>query len=215
MTNEQYYDLIRPYEDAGRILNTRLEVLSHSLYRDKEIYGPIHNIQSRIKDKKSVEDKLQRLKLGDSMDNARDFLQDIAGSRVICYFVDDIYNLSSLLKRQQDLVVIKERDYIREPKPNGYRSYHLVLGVPVYCMDAMEYFPVEVQLRTMAMDFWASMEHRVCYKKEIQDKDQLAAEFRRYGRVLEGIEQEFEAYNTRKRSSPFGIKNVPGPDSGK
>ena len=93
-------------------------------------------------------------------------LQDIAGVRIICYFVDDIYNLAKSLKRQADLIVIREQDYIKAPKPNGYRSYHLIVGVPVYCMDGMEYFPVEVQLRTLSMDFWASMEHRISYKKE-------------------------------------------------
>ena len=146
MTNEQYYDLIKPYEDARRVLNTRLEVLNHSLYKEKNVSGPIHNIQSRLKEKRSIEDKLRRLGFTDSIANARNELQDIAGIRVICYFVDDIYNLVNILKRQTDLVEIKEKDYILSPKPNGYRSLHLVLGIPVYCLDTMEYFPVEVQL---------------------------------------------------------------------
>ena len=95
---------------------------------------------------------------------------DIAGARVICYFVNDIYNLVEILKSQTDLIVMKERDYIAGPKPNGYRSYHIILGIPVYCLDGMEYFPVEIQFRTMSMDFWASMEHRINYKKERQDR---------------------------------------------
>lgn len=198
MTNEQYYDLIKPYEDARRILYTRLEILNHSLYRDKRALGPVHNTQSRVKEKRSIEEKLKRMGLKDSIFNAKDSLQDIAGIRVICYFVEDIYNMAGILKRQPDLVVIKERDYISHPKPNGYRSYHIVLGIPVYCLDTMEYFPVEVQLRTMAMDFWASMEHRVCYKKNSDNREELEREFRRYAQVLEDIEMEFEAYNERK-----------------
>ena len=198
MTNEQYYDLIKPYEDARRILYTRLEILNHSLYRDKRALGPVHNTQSRVKEKRSIEEKLKRMGLKDSIFNAKDSLQDIAGIRVICYFVEDIYNLAGILKRQPDLVGIKERDYISHPKPNGYRSYHIVLGIPVYCLDTMEYFPVEVQLRTMAMDFWASMEHRVCYKKNPDNREELEREFRRYAQVLEDIEMEFEAYNERK-----------------
>lgn len=198
MTNEQYYDLIKPYEDARRILYTRLEILNHSLYRDKRALGPVHNTQSRVKEKWSIEEKLKRMGLKDSIFNAKDSLQDIAGIRVICYFVEDIYNMAGILKRQPDLVVIKERDYISHPKPNGYRSYHIVLGIPVYCLDTMEYFPVEVQLRTMAMDFWASMEHRVCYKKNSDNREELEREFRRYAQVLEDIEMEFEAYNERK-----------------
>ena len=161
MTNEQYYGLIKPYEDARRILYTRIEILNHSLYGDKRSLGPVHNIQSRIKEKRSIEEKLRGMGLTDSASHAKDCLLDIAGIRAICYFVEDIYNLAGSLRRQSDLVVIKEKDYIKSPKENGYRSYHIVLGIPVYCMDAMEYFPVEVQLRTMAMDFWASMEHRV------------------------------------------------------
>lgn len=198
MTNEQYYDLIKPYEDARRILYTRLEILNHSLYRDKRALGPVHNTQSRVKEKRSIEEKLKRMGLKDSIFNAKDSLQDIAGIRVICYFVEDIYNMAGILNRQPDLVVIKERDYISHPKPNGYRSYHIVLGIPVYCLDTMEYFPVEVQLRTMAMDFWASMEHRVCYKKNPDNREELEREFRRYAQVLEDIEMEFEAYNERK-----------------
>ena len=198
MTNEQYYDFIKPYEDARRVLNTRMEVLNHTLYKERSVSGPIHNIQSRIKEKRSIEEKLRRLGFTDSMNNARNELQDIAGIRVICYFVTDIYNMVHILKRQTDLVLIKEKDYIRVPKPNGYRSYHLVLGIPVYCLDTMEYFPVEVQFRTMAMDFWASMEHRVCYKKKPENKEWLEQEFCRYARILKEIESEFEIHNERK-----------------
>ena len=192
MTNEQYYDLIKPYEDAGRVLNTRLEILNHSLYGDRSAAGPIHNIQGRIKEKKSMESKLARLGFTSGVSNARN-------QRIICYFVEDIYNLAAALKKQSDLVVIKEKDYIRNAKPNGYRSYHIVLGIPVYFLDTMEYFPVEVQLRTMAMDFWASMEHRVCYKKQPRNKEQLERDFCRYARILEEIEGEFETHNERRR----------------
>ena len=195
MTNEQYYDLIQPYEDASRMLLGRLELLNRSLYGGGPDYGPIHNIQSRIKEKRSIEEKLKRMGYGDGVMNARDYLQDIAGIRMICYFVDDIYNMVSALKRQSDLVVIKEKDYISSPKPNGYRSYHIVVGMPVYCMDTMEYFPVEGQFRTMSMDFWASMEHRICYKKSPEHRESLEREFKEYARVLQEIEERFEKYS--------------------
>ena len=198
MTNEQYYSLIQSYEDARKILISRLEILDHSLYGNHTESGPVHTIQSRIKSKDSIEEKLQRSGKTNSIANARDYLLDIAGIRIICYFIDDIYNLASALKRQNDLIIIKERDYIACPKPNGYRSLHIVAGIPVYCLDTMEYFPVEVQLRTMSMDFWASMEHRVCYKKQPENKDRLEAEFCRYAHILEEIENEFETHNERK-----------------
>ncbi|MBS5544931.1 MAG: (p)ppGpp synthetase [Lachnospiraceae bacterium] len=201
MTNEQYYELIKPYEDASRMLLGRLELLNRNLYASRLEYRPIHNIQSRIKEKKSIEDKLHRLGHRDGVLNARDYLQDIAGIRMICYFVDDIYNMVAVLKKQSDLVIMKEKDYIAFPKPNGYRSYHIVVGMPVYCLDTMEYFPVEVQFRTMSMDFWANMEHRICYKKSPEHREILEQEFRKYAGVLQEIEEQFEKYSdvSRKR----------------
>ena len=194
MNDEEYYNFVRPYADAMQMLLTRLDVLNHNLY-GKSDSRPIHYIQNRIKKKKSLEEKLIRRGKEPTVDNAKDYLQDIAGVRIICYFVDDIYNLAKSLKRQADLIVIREQDYIKAPKPNGYRSYHLIVGVPVYCMDGMEYFPVEIQLRTMTMDLWASMEHRVCYKKLPEHREELAEAFCQYADILGKIEEQFEAYN--------------------
>ncbi len=194
MTDEQYYEFVQSYEDAKQMLLTRLDVLNHNLYEPYD-YRPIHNIQDRIKKKKSIEEKLKKKEKEATVDNAKDYLQDIAGVRVICYYVDDIYNLVDILKGQADLIVIRESDYIAAPKANGYRSYHLIVGVPVYCLDGMEYFPVEVQFRTMSMDFWASMEHRICYKKKREDKALLTEELREYANMLAKIEKRFEQYN--------------------
>ncbi|MCM1569565.1 MAG: (p)ppGpp synthetase [Roseburia sp.] len=188
MTNEQYYELIRPYEDVSRIMLTKLEILNHSIYNNQETGQPIHHIQNRIKKKKSIEGKLERLKLTESMMNAKDHLMDIAGIRVICYFQEEIYDLVQCLKRQSDLIVIKECDYIKNPKDSGYRSFHIVFGVPIHCLDAMEYYPVEVQFRTLSMDFWASMEHRICYKKEYDDKNKVSREMQQYAMALELME---------------------------
>ena len=194
MREEQYYEFIQPYEDAKQMLLTRLDVLNHTLY-EEAASRPIHNIQARLKKKESMEGKLAKKGKEATVENAKDYLKDIAGLRVICYFVDDIYNLADILKSQTDLVIIQERDYIASPKPNGYRSYHLIVGVPVYCLDGMEYFPVEIQFRTMSMDFWASMEHRITYKKEREDKERLQEEFREYANMLVEIEKRFEQYN--------------------
>lgn len=191
MTNEQYYELIKPYEDVDQIMLTKLEILNHSIY-SRDSGKPIHHIQDRIKQKKSIEEKLERLELTDSVMNAKDHLMDIAGIRVICYFPEEIYDLVQSLKRQSDLIVIKERDYIREPKESGYRSYHIVFGVPIHCLDAMEYYPVEIQFRTLSMDFWASMEHRICYKKDREDKATVSRELQQYAMALELIESRFE-----------------------
>lgn len=189
MTNEEYYTFIQPYADASEVLLARLNVLKHNLYGESA-GQPIHNIQNRIKEKDSMEEKLRKKEKDPTVMNAKDYLQDIAGIRVICYFVEDIYNLAGALKRQTDLIVIRECDYIAKPKPNGYRSYHVIVGVPVYCLDGMEYFPVEIQFRTMSMDFWASMEHRILYKKQEESgRKRLAEELKDYANTLVEIEE--------------------------
>lgn len=188
MTNEQYYELMRPYEDVSRIMMTKLDILNHSIY-NKDIGKPIHHIQNRIKSKKSIEEKLNRLGLTDSVMNAKDHLMDIAGIRVICHFPEEIYDLIKWLKRQSDLIVIKEKDYIKNPKPSGYRSYHIVFSVPIHCLDAMEYYPVEIQFRTLSMDFWSSMEHRICYKKDYEDKEEISKIMQQYARDLAEMER--------------------------
>ncbi|MDO4621988.1 MAG: (p)ppGpp synthetase [Eubacteriales bacterium] len=191
MTEEEYQQLVRPYSDASEILMSRLNVMKHQLY-DSSAGKPIHTLQARIKSKDSIERKLAVKKnVEETAENARDYLLDIAGIRVICYFEDDIYNLVDSLKRQSDIIILKERNYIKEPKVNGYRSFHLILGIPVYYTDAMEYFPVEVQFRTLSMDFWASMEHHVLYKKENDNRENIAAELKIYADELSEMEKRF------------------------
>lgn len=193
MTEEEYVVFIQPYEDALKNIRVRVEVLNDD-YRRKYQNYPIHHVQDRIKKKESIEQKLARRGCECDVESARDCLTDISGIRVICYFVRDIYAVVSLLKKQTDIVVIKECDYISHPKPNGYRSYHIVFGVPVYHTDGMEYYPVEIQLRTMSMDLWASMEHRICYKGSQKLEEKAAQEFKEYAEYLKNMEEEMEAY---------------------
>lgn len=193
MTNEQYYELIKPYEDAMQVTLTRLEILNHSIY-DKGASKPVHHLQNRIKEKKSIEEKLERLGMTDSVINAKDHLMDIGGIRVICYFQDEIYTLVGALKRQDDMIVIKEKDYMKQPKKSGYRSYHIIFGVPVHALDAMEYYPVEIQFRTLSMDFWSSMEHKICYKKDRENKEVLAKQLQALSESLCLIENELQNY---------------------
>lgn len=195
MTNEQYYELIKPYEDAVQLMMARLEVLNHNIYgRGTEENKPVHHMQLRIKEKRSIEDKLERLGVTDSVMNAKDHLMDIGGIRVICYFQNEIYELLESLKRQSDLIVIKEKDYMKHPKKSGYRSYHIIFGVPLHTLDAMEYYPVEVQFRTLSMDFWSSMEHRICYKKDRENKEELSKQMEALSASLSMIEEELKGY---------------------
>ncbi len=191
MTEEEYLCFIQPYEDALKNIRVRVDVLNND-YRRKNQNYPIHHIQYRIKQKESIENKLDKNGYEASADSARNYLTDVAGIRVICYFITDIYAIVSLLKKQSDIVIIKKSDYIANPKPNGYRSFHIVFGVPVYHTDGMEYYPVEIQLRTMSMDLWASMEHRICYKGE--EREQAAEEFKKYAIALRQMEDEMEEF---------------------
>lgn len=193
MTNEQYYELIKPYEDAMQVMLTRLNILNHSIYT-RDASKPVHHMQNRVKAKRSMEEKLERLGFTDSLMNAKDNLMDIAGIRVICYFQEEIYTLVEALKRQDDMIVIKEKDYMKNPKESGYRSYHIVFGVPVHALDAMEYYPVEIQFRTLSMDFWSSMEHKICYKKEREDKQEISKQLQALSNSLTMIEEELKEY---------------------
>ena len=194
MTNEQYHTLIHPYTDAMNLILTRLEILNHCA-ADNEDVRPIHGITHRIKEKISMENKLKKKHSNGSVQDARTLLKDIAGIRVICFFERDIYQLAESLKKQTDLILVCEKDYIRHPKPNGYRSYHLVLGVPIYSLDGMEYYPVEIQFRTISMDFWSAIEHQICYKSQPFDEVEMKSAFRQYAEILDGIEKSFEVYS--------------------
>lgn len=190
ITQEEYDSLIKPYSEALTIIQIRLNSLNAE-YRSRSMqYYPIHNIQHRIKSKGSIIKKLEKKNLQVSADVARDALTDIAGIRVICYFEDDIYSVVSAIRKQTGVLVIKERDYVKEPKMNGYRSYHMVLGVPIYTLEETQYYPVEVQIRTISMDFWASMEHRICYKNgHNQDVEEQTREIlKNYAEELMKIE---------------------------
>ena len=196
LNERNYMELIIPYVDAMQSMLYRMEALNKDFAR-KYQNDPIHHIQSRIKTKESIEGKLRRQQCEPTLENARDRLTDIAGIRVICHFIRDIDRIVDIIKRQKDLIILKERDYIRNPKSNGYRSYHIVFAVPVYHTDGMEYYPVELQFRTMSMDFWASMEHRICYKSEAKQpvaQEMLVEEFLGYARQLEEMEAQMERY---------------------
>lgn len=168
-TQEEYDQLIKPYSEALTIIQIRLNSLNTE-YRSRSREYPIHNIQQRIKSKNSIIKKLEMKNMPLTAGAARDELRDIAGIRVICYFEDDIYSVVAAIRKQTGILVIRERDYVKQPKENGYKSYHIVVGVPIYTLEETQYYPVEVQIRTISMDFWASMEHRICYKSG-QNKD--------------------------------------------
>lgn len=165
------------YHCAIREVQTKFEVLDEELSISRA-RNPIDRIESRVKSPESIAGKLRRNNLGFSIKSMRENLNDIAGIRIICQYIDDIYTVANMLCKQDDITVVKVKDYIKDPKPNGYRSYHMVVEVPVFFSEQKHFVRVEVQFRTIAMDFWASLEHDIKYKKEIPDPELLAADLK-------------------------------------
>ncbi len=171
----KFRELIMMYECAIREVKTKLEVLNDDLsVRHKR--NPIEQIDSRIKKPESIVEKLQRKNFPVNLDSVFNNLNDVAGIRVVCSFIDDIYNVAAMLAKQDDITVVRVKDYIKEPKENGYRSYHMIVEIPVYFAEEKKNMRVEVQLRTKAMDFWASLEHQLKYKSHSEEREDIAAE---------------------------------------
>jgi len=172
--------ILQPYEGALAQVNTLMSNLNNEYV---SIFGeaPIQNITSRLKSTESIESKLRKMGFEPAASHL-DKIYDIAGIRGICYYRDDVYKVASYLTDRDDIRLLKKSDYIENPKPNGYRSLHLVLEIKVYSMYGYNYVPVEIQLRTAAMDFWASIEHQMIYKsktnisQEIREKMRICAE---------------------------------------
>ncbi|MDY3285618.1 MAG: GTP pyrophosphokinase family protein [Eubacteriales bacterium] len=157
---------LRQLYDAGiREVRTKLEILDEE-FQVRYDHNPIHHMETRLKTPRSIIEKLKRRDLPVTLDSMRENILDIAGIRVICYYIDDIYRMAELLITQDDITPIRTRNYIAHPKANGYRSLHLIVSVPVFLAERREMVPVEVQIRTIAMDFWASLDHEMRYKKE-------------------------------------------------
>jgi putative GTP pyrophosphokinase len=154
-------------------------------------------IKSRVKKPMSTIEKLQRRGLPVSLQSMMENLDDVAGVRVICSFVDDIYAVADMLTRQDDVGVVMVKDYIRHPKDNGYRSYHMIIEVPVFFSEQKQYMRVEVQIRTIAMDFWASLDHELKYKKEIPNAEEISRELRECADIIAGTDEKMLAIRRR------------------
>lgn len=161
---EEMNETLLLYRSAIKEVKTKLDILDDEL-KIRRKRNPIEYMKSRVKTPGSIMEKLRRRGFEMSIESAKEKLNDIAGIRVICSFVGDIYDIAEMLTRQDDITLIEEKDYIKNPKPNGYRSLHLVVEVPIFFSDHEELVKVEVQIRTIAMDFWASLEHKLYYKK--------------------------------------------------
>ncbi len=187
----QFVEMEHLYESAIREIKTKLEILD-SEFKTKYDYNPIHHIEDRLKSPQSIIGKLQRKGLPISCKAARSYLNDIAGIRVICNYIDDIYTVSELLTSQDDINLIERKDYIANPKPNGYRSLHIVIETPVYLSETKEFVNVEVQIRTIAMDFWASLEHELKYKSDNEVSSELSRQLKECAETIAATDMQMQ-----------------------
>lgn len=153
------------YNSALKEVQTKLEILNDEFVHVHK-YNPIEYIKSRIKTPESIVKKLKRHGLETSVDNMINHIKDIAGIRIVCSFTSDIYRIAEMIGKQNDLTVISVKDYIKNPKESGYKSFHMLVSVPIFLSDQVVETKVEIQIRTIAMDFWASLEHKIYYKFE-------------------------------------------------
>lgn len=174
---EEFDVLMMRYDSAIREVRTKLEILNDELSLLAE-QSPISSVSSRRKKPFSILEKLKRQGDSISLGSIQENLNDVAGIRVICSFVDDIYKVARMLVQQDDIKLIRVKDYIQNPKPNGYRSYHMIVEVPVFFSNEKRPMRVEVQIRTVAMDFWASLEHQMKYKQDIDNADEIMTELK-------------------------------------
>lgn len=165
---ETWQEVILVYNAALKQINTKLEILNDE-FQHVHQYNPIEHIKSRIKTSESIVKKLRRHGYESTIENMVKYVNDIAGIRVICSFTSDIYRIAEMIRLQNDIHVIAVKDYIRLPKASGYKSYHMLVTVPVFLSDRTVDVKVEIQIRTVAMDFWASLEHKMRYKKNIPE----------------------------------------------
>ncbi|KEO77974.1 GTP pyrophosphokinase family protein [Paenibacillus polymyxa] len=179
------------YKFALDEMETKIEILKQE-FQALHDYSPIEHTKSRLKSPESIMNKMIRKNSELSLDAIKDHIKDIAGLRITCSFISDIYDVSNMLQRQSDLKVLEIKDYIKNPKPNGYQSLHLLVQVPVFMSDCEELVCVEVQIRTIAMDFWASLEHKIFYKYNQAVPESLTRELKNAADSANALDLQME-----------------------
>ena len=187
----QFQEIMMIYESAIKQIETKLEILNKE-YKVTGRRNPIETVKSRIKSPESIANKLIKRNLPVTFESMTAKLHDIAGVRVICPYISDIYTVRDILLKQPDIKEIEEKDYIASPKDSGYRSLHVVVETPVYLSNTEHHIKVEIQLRTIAMDFWASLEHELRYKTTAKIPEGIRRELRHCAETIAMTDQEME-----------------------
>ncbi len=191
---DSYEALKLRYSAALKMVMTRLEILNDEL-QEVHRYNPIEHIKGRIKTPESIVKKLRRHGVESTLDNMIEYCNDIAGVRIICSFTSDIYRIAEMISAQDDITVLSVKDYIVNPKPSGYKSYHLIVTVPVYLSSRCDQVKVEIQIRTVAMDFWASLEHKINYKFEGNAPDRISLELVECAQMVSELDEKMLELN--------------------
>ena len=182
------------YNSALKEVNTKLEILNDE-FKHVHQYNPIEHIKSRIKTPESIVKKLKRHGYESSIGNMMEHVNDIAGIRIVCSFTSDIYRMAEMIGKQNDLTIVSVKDYIKHPKKSGYKSYHMLVTIPIFMSDRVADTKVEIQIRTMAMDFWASLEHKIYYKFEGNAPDYISRDLRECSGIVSMLDAKMLSLN--------------------
>ena len=196
---DSWKEVVLIYNSALKQISVKLEILNDE-FQHVHRYNPIEHIKSRIKTSESIVKKLKRNGYESTIENMVKYVNDIAGIRVICSFTSDIYEIADMIRGQSDIRVISIKDYIVKPKASGYRSYHMLVTVPVYLSDRIVDTKVEIQIRTVAMDFWASLEHKIHYKLEGNAPDYIKEELVECARMSSELDARMLSLNNQVHS---------------
>lgn len=196
---EEWSNALLLYDAALKEINTKLEILNNE-FKLANQYNPIEHITSRLKSPQSIAKKLRHNNLELTVENIVKYVNDVAGVRIICSFTSDIYRIADLISRQSDIKVLKVKDYIMRPKDNGYTSYHMIVAIPVYLTDRTVETKVEIQIRTIAMDFWASLEHKIYYKFEGNAPENIRKELKECSEIVAYLDQKMLSLNEEIQS---------------
>ena len=194
------------YSAAIKEIRTKFEILDDE-FSVKYNYNPIHQIESRLKKPKSIIEKLKRKGFEVSLKSIRENLFDVAGIRVICNYVDDIYRIADLLIKQDDITLIRTKDYIEHPKENGYRSLHLIVSIPIFLAESTENVMAEIQIRTIAMNLWASLEHELKYKSKDDVSEELKIRLKNNADTIAKVDMEMQSI-FRELKQKNNIENI-------
>ena len=198
---DSWNTIIFLYNSALKEVRTKVEILNDE-FQQVHQYNPIEYIKSRIKTPESIVKKLKRYGYESSIDNMVNYVNDIAGIRIVCSFTSDIYKLAEMIGKQNDLTVISIKDYIKNPKESGYKSYHMLVTVPIFLSDRVIDTKVEIQIRTMAMDFWASLEHKIYYKFEGNAPGYISRDLRECSDIVSMLDAKMLSLNEEVQALP-------------